>query len=67
MAERRVDTLSLVVGLLALVGAGLVLLDRTGAVEVDAAVSGAALLVAVAVAGLLRSLLSLRSGRLIDR
>lgn len=62
MAERRLDLLSLVAGLLALVAAGLVLLDRSGTVEVDAAVSGAALLVALAVAGLLRSLLSLRSG-----
>ena len=67
MAERRVDTLSLVVGLLALVGAGLVLLDRTGAVKVDAAVSGASLLVAVAVAALLRSMLSLQSGHRASR
>lgn len=50
-----------VVGVLALLLGGLVLLDR--AVEVDGAVVAAALLLAFGVAGLARAVVSLRRGR----
>ena len=50
-----------VVGVLALLLGGLVLLDRV--VEVDGPVVAAALLLAVGVAGLARAVVSLRRGR----
>jgi hypothetical protein len=55
---------SMLTGLAALTGAGLYMLDGTGAVQVDEAVAGASLLVVIGTAGLLRSahrLLSRRS------
>lgn len=55
------DRTSLATGLLALTGAGLYLLDATAAVEVDEAVTGASLLVALGLAGLIRSVQKLLS------
>jgi hypothetical protein len=55
VAERRFDTLSFVAGILALIGAGLFLLDDSGALRVDEAVTVAALLLALGAVGLVRS------------
>ena len=60
MAERRADLLSLVVGVLALLGAGLALLGEAGAVQVDGAVLLAAAVLAAGAVGLGRALLLLR-------
>ena len=51
------------VGVVSLTGAGLYLLDHTGAVAVDEAVAGASLLVAAGIAGLIRSVQRLLAGR----
>lgn len=50
---------SLVVGLLALVGAGLYGLDSTGAVQVDEAVTAATVFVVLGAAGVIRSVTAL--------
>ncbi|MCW2598986.1 MAG: hypothetical protein JWM02_815 [Frankiales bacterium] len=64
MAERRpVELLSLITGLLALTGAGLYLLDDSGAVQVDAAATVALLCVVLGVVGLVRSVLRFVSSR----
>jgi hypothetical protein len=64
MAEPRAfDAFSFVVGLLALSGAGLALLDRAGEVQVDGGVTAAAFLLAVAVAGLVKAAMRLRGPR----
>jgi hypothetical protein len=63
VAERGIDVLSLVVGLVAATVAVLVLVDRSGAVAVDGAVATAAVLVVLGLAGLARSLQRLLSGR----
>lgn len=60
MQERRVDRLSLLVGVLAVVGAVLVLLDRAGWVRVDELVVLASFWIALGGAGLVRSALRLR-------
>ena len=60
MAERRADLLSLVVGVLALLGAGLGLLTEAGAVQVDGPVLLAAALLGAGAVGLGRALLLLR-------
>ena len=61
MADRTVvDGASVVVGLLAVTGAALYLLDDGGAVAVDEAVAAAVLLVVLAVVSLVRSLQRLR-------
>lgn len=61
MADRGLDAPSLATGLLALVFAGLVLLDRAGA-TIDGAAAAAAVVVAVGLAGLVRATAGLRSG-----
>lgn len=61
MAERRFDLLSFLVGVSALIGAGLALLAHSGAVEVDEVVVAAALLVGLGATGLVRSALRLRA------
>ena len=63
MADDRFDPLSFLTGVLALVGAGLVLLARSDVVEVDEAVVAAALLLAGGLVGAVRAVLRLRSGR----
>lgn len=61
MPERRsFDSFSFVVGLLALLGAGLALLDRADEVQVDGGVTAAALLLTLGVAGLVKAALRLR-------
>ena len=61
MAETRAfDTFSFVVGLLALIGAGLALLDRAGEVQVDGGVTAAAFLLTLGVAGLVKAAMRLR-------
>lgn len=60
MAERRADLLSLVVGVLALLGAGLALLAEAGAVRVEGPVLLAAAVLAAGAIGLGRALLLLR-------
>lgn len=61
MPERRRDSFSFVVGLLAVLTGGLFLLDRGDVVEVDGGVTVAALVLLVGALAVLRSLLSLRS------
>ena len=64
MPEPRVfDGFSFVVGLLALIGAGLALLDRAGAVDVDGAVTAAAFLLVAGVAGVVKAAMRLRGPR----
>lgn len=64
MSEPRTfDAFSFVVGLLALIGAGLALLDQSGHSHVDGAVAGAALLLAFGLAGVTRAALRLRGPR----
>ena len=60
MAERRGDLLSLVVGVLALLGAALGLLSQADAVVVDGAVLLAGVVLAAGTVGLSRALLVLR-------
>lgn len=60
---RALDRTSLAVGLVALTGAGLSLLDDSGVVAVDEAVAAASLLIAAGVAGLTRSVHRLLAGR----
>lgn len=60
---RTFDSFSFVVGLLAVLGAGLALLDRAGEVHVDGGVTAAAFLIALGVAGLVRAGLRLRGPR----
>ncbi len=63
LAVRKVDRFSLLVGVTALVGAALVLLDRSGRVQVDEVVVLASFWIALGVVGLVRSVLRLRHGR----
>jgi len=60
VAERRGDLLSLVVGVLALLGAALGLLSQADAVVVDGAVLLAGVVLAAGTVGLSRALLVLR-------
>ena len=62
MAE-RINYPSMVAGLAALTGAGLYLLDDSGALQVDEAVAAASLLIVVGATGLLRSVHALVSRR----
>lgn len=55
MAERRFDYLSFLVGLAAVLGAGLYLLDDSGAVQVDELVAVATLWIALGTVGLVRT------------
>jgi hypothetical protein len=64
MSEPRTfDAFSFVVGLLALIGAGLALLDQSGHTHVDGTVAGACLLLAIGLTGLTRAALRLRGPR----
>lgn len=63
MADRRPDRLSLFVGLVSLLAAVLVLVDRGGLADVDPAAALAALLVAAGVLGLGSTTARLRSRR----
>lgn len=63
MAERSFDHLSFHAGLAACLGSGLYLLDRSGGVQVDEAVTGATLLIGLGAAGLLRAAARLVSRR----
>lgn len=60
MAERRGDLLSLLVGVLALLGAVLALLAQAGALDVDGQVVLGALVLAAGVVGLGTAVLALR-------
>ena len=60
---RAFDGFSFVVGLLAMIGAGLVLLDRAGDVQVDGGVTAASFLLAIGVAGLVKAAVRLRGPR----
>ena len=55
------DRTSLLTGLAALTGAGLFLLDETGAAQVDEAVTAASLVVVLGVTGVIRSVHALVS------
>jgi hypothetical protein len=56
----RTDRLSLLVGVVALIGAGLTLLDAAGAVQVDEVVTVTSLWIGLAVVGLVRSAVRLQ-------
>lgn len=58
---RAFDGLSFLTGVLALLGAGLYVLDDSGTTQVDEAVVGAALVLALGLYGLVRSVLTVRT------